>query len=74
MDWHQDDLTAAASASLPVVNQSMSAYAFEDQGTQHVVYLGQDLHVEELDNIRSFLLARSMETSRCAIPLLTRAR
>jgi hypothetical protein len=46
--WHHNDLTAAAGAPLPAVNQSMSAYAFEDQGTQHVIYLGQDLHVEEL--------------------------
>ena len=70
MGWHQDDLAAAASASLPGVNQSMSAYAFEDRGTQHVIYLGQDLHVEELDKYPwSFLLARSMVTSRCAIPL-----
>ena len=46
--WHRNDLTAAAGSPLPAVDQSMSAYAFEDQGSQHVVYLGQDLHVEEL--------------------------
>ena len=61
MGWNQDDLTAAASASLPGVNRSMSAYAFEDQGSQHVIYLGQDIHVEELDKYPwSFLVDRSI--------------
>src|SRR5262249_60856641 len=47
--WHHNDLTAATSAPLPGVNQSMSAYAFEHQGTQHVVYVGQnDFHINEL--------------------------
>ena len=48
MGWHHDDLTAAAGAPLPAVDQSMSAYAFEDQGTQHVIYVRQDSHIEEL--------------------------
>ena len=48
MGWHHNDLTAAAGAPLPAVDQSMIAYAFEDQGTQHVIYVSQDLHVEEL--------------------------
>jgi hypothetical protein len=46
--WHHNDLTVAAGAPLPGVNQAMSAYAFEDQGTQHVIYVGQDLHINEL--------------------------
>ena len=46
--WHHNDLTVAAGAPLPSVNESISAYAFEDQGTQHVIYGGQDLHIKEL--------------------------
>ena len=46
--WHHNDLTAAAGAPLPAVNQSMSGYAFEAQGTQHVIYVGQNLHIHEL--------------------------
>ena len=48
--WHHNDLTAAASAPLPSVDESISAYAFEDQGTQHVIYIGfaQDFHIHEL--------------------------
>jgi hypothetical protein len=48
MGWHHNDLTAAAGAPLPSVNESISAYAFEDQRTQHVVYVGQDSHINEL--------------------------
>ena len=48
MGWHHNDLTAAASAPLPAVDQSIGAYAFEDRGTQHVIYLGQDFHINEL--------------------------
>ncbi len=48
MGWHHNDLTAAAGAPLPAVNQSMSGYAFEAQRTQHVIYVGQDLHFHEL--------------------------
>ena len=46
--WHHNDLTVAASAPLPSINESISAYAFEDQGTQHNIYVGQDLHTNEL--------------------------
>jgi Fungal fucose-specific lectin len=47
--WHHNDLTAATGAPLPAVDQSMTAYAFEDQGTQHVIYIGQnDFHINEL--------------------------
>jgi hypothetical protein len=46
--WHHNDLTVAAGAPLPGVDQGMSGYAFEDQGTQHVIYVGQDLHINEL--------------------------
>jgi hypothetical protein len=46
--WHHNGLTVAAGAPPPGVDQAMSAYAFEDQGTQHVIYVGQDLHINEL--------------------------
>ena len=46
--WHHNDLTAAAGAPLPAVNQSMSGYAFEAQRTQHVIYVGQDPDIHEL--------------------------
>jgi hypothetical protein len=48
MGWHHNDITAAAGAPLPSVDESISAYAFEDQGTQHVIYVGQDSHINEL--------------------------
>ena len=35
--WHHNDLTAAAGA--PLAFESSSAYVFESQETQHVVYL-----------------------------------
>jgi hypothetical protein len=48
--WHHNDLTAAAAA--PEVNgligNTLTGYAFENQGTQHVVYVGPDDHVYEL--------------------------
>jgi hypothetical protein len=46
--WHHNDLTAATGAPLPAVDSITSAYAFEDQGTQHVIYVGQDDHINEL--------------------------
>src|SRR5262249_51208927 len=46
--WHHNDLTAATSAPLPSVDESISAFAFEHQGTQHVIYVGQDSHIREL--------------------------
>jgi hypothetical protein len=45
--WHVDDLTATANAMLPG-DSSLSAYAFEAQGTQHVIYRGGDNHLHEL--------------------------
>jgi hypothetical protein len=44
--WHTDDLTATTGAPLPS-GGSLAAYAFEAQGTQHVIY--QDAtHIHEL--------------------------
>jgi hypothetical protein len=45
--WHTDDLTAATGAPLP---WEMSGYAFEAQGTQHIVYddAAANSHLHEL--------------------------
>ena len=43
MSWHHNDLTVAASAPLPAVDSGTSAYAFEHQRTQHVIYFGRAL-------------------------------
>ncbi len=48
MGWHHNDLTVAAGAPLPSVDEGISAYAFEDQNTQHLIYFGQDVHIREL--------------------------
>jgi hypothetical protein len=40
--------SAAASAPLSAINQSMSGYAFEAQRMQLVAYVGQNLHIHEL--------------------------
>jgi hypothetical protein len=44
--WHHNDLTAATGA--PLASGEPSGYAFENQNTQHVLYLGTDSHVHEL--------------------------
>ena len=45
--WHHHDLTTAAGgAPLPASNPT--GYAFDAQGTQHVVYLATDAHIHEL--------------------------
>lgn len=45
--WHHYDLTAATGAPNPYF-LGVSAYTFDAQGTQHVVYSGVDKHVHEL--------------------------
>ena len=45
--WHTSDITEDAHA--PVAGDvQITDYTFEDQGTQHVNYLGQDGHLNEL--------------------------
>jgi hypothetical protein len=45
--WHTDDLTAASGA--PPVAGPLAGYAFEAQGTQHVIFVGlSDKHIHEL--------------------------
>ena len=45
--WHSQDLTAATGA--PAATGDLAAYAFEAQGTQHVIYEGvSDRHLHEL--------------------------
>ncbi len=47
--WHANDLTSAAGgAPLPATGSALGSYAFENQNTQHVIYLGTDQHVHEL--------------------------
>jgi hypothetical protein len=52
--WNQNDLTTAAGAPLAkgLANGGSTfgpaGYMFNAQGTQHVNYLGQDLHIHEL--------------------------
>jgi len=48
MGWHHNNLTAAAGAPPPAVNQSLSGYAFEAQGTQHVIYVSTDNQIIKL--------------------------
>jgi hypothetical protein len=45
--WHHNDLTAAAGAPPPQGDEP-TGYAFEAEGTQHVVYPGADTHIHEL--------------------------
>ena len=45
--WHHHDLTGATGAPSPS-RASPAAYLFGSQGTQHVVYIGNDCHVHEL--------------------------
>jgi hypothetical protein len=45
--WHLHDLSAATGAP-PAGYAPLSGYVFDAQGTQHVVYLGTDLHIHEL--------------------------
>ena len=45
--WHTDDLTAASGA--PLAGGPLAGYAFEGQGTQHVIYVGlSDKHIHEI--------------------------
>jgi hypothetical protein len=52
--WHHNDLTAATGAPLPGPRGGVNpagtptGYAFTAQGTQHVVYRGDDSHIYEL--------------------------
>ena len=45
--WHHNDLTSAAGAAATVYAQPRG-YAFETQGTQHVIYMDDNGHVVEL--------------------------
>ncbi len=46
--WHHHDLTAATGAPLANIDSTPQGYAFEAQGTQHVVYSTKDRRVIEL--------------------------
>jgi len=46
MGWRHRDLTAITGA--PASTSSPTGWAFDAQGTQHVTYVGSDLHVHEL--------------------------
>ena len=48
--WHHNDLTAATGAPQVdgLVGNTLLGYPFENQGTQHIVYMGPDNHVYEL--------------------------
>ena len=47
--WHHKDLTAAASAPPVTINANQPyGYLFPAQGTQHVIYSGDDDHIHEL--------------------------
>jgi hypothetical protein len=46
--WHVDDLTLL-SRGVPMAGSSaMYGYAFEAQGTQHIIFVGSDSHLHEL--------------------------
>ncbi|MEO6826658.1 MAG: hypothetical protein ABI255_01565 [Microbacteriaceae bacterium] len=44
--WHHGDLNLVAGA--PTADSEPFGYMFDQQGTQHVVYLGKDTHIHEL--------------------------
>ncbi|MUL63878.1 hypothetical protein BOO86_05325 [Mycobacterium sp. CBMA 234] len=47
--WHTDDLTAATGAPEPAALDHLAGYAFEAQGTQHIIYVGAaDRHIDEV--------------------------
>jgi hypothetical protein len=47
--WHAGDLTAATGAPPPAPGPGgLTGYAFETQGTQHVIFTGADGHLHEL--------------------------
>ena len=47
--WHTNDLTVAAGAPDPLPNNPLAGYAFNAQGTQHVLFAGRlDSHIYEL--------------------------
>jgi len=46
--WHSKDLTAATGAPVPKAGTPLVGYAFENQMSQHVVYLTTQNHVMEL--------------------------
>jgi len=45
-NWHYRDLTAKTNA--PLFVSSPSGYAWEKDGTQHVIYVDKDGHIQEL--------------------------
>jgi hypothetical protein len=45
--WHHNDLTTESQAPMPL-SARPSGYVFDEEGTQHVDYLGVDGHVHEL--------------------------
>jgi hypothetical protein len=48
--WHHKDLTSTASAPDPLIGSGWppAGYVFNGQGTQHVVYQGEDHHFHDL--------------------------
>ena len=48
MTWHLNDLTKTTQAPTPAPGAELACYAFEDQETQHVIYIGGDNHIHEL--------------------------
>ena len=46
MGWLVSNLTAITGAG--PVDGSVSGYAFEAQGTRHVMYVGTDFHINEM--------------------------
>ena len=46
--WHHGNLTAAAGATRALPAGPPAAYAFDSNGSQHVVYRGADGHIHEL--------------------------
>ena len=46
--WHRNDLTAATGAPQAAGGSGPAGYVFGAQGTQHVVYVGNDAHIYEL--------------------------
>jgi hypothetical protein len=46
--WHPNDLTKATGAPLASITGTPAGYVFDAEGTQHVVYVGEDKHIHEL--------------------------
>jgi hypothetical protein len=46
--WNHNNLTQSASAPQPAINSALAGYSYENEKTQHVIYVGNDGNIQEL--------------------------